>query len=196
MGRWHFISLWRSWLMDGRKVGLFLLVKDQVTNLKYIITSGMEKQPHQNWIKDIIKCCIYEDTCTVAALLSLDLHVSLDLEMCPWHLKFSSVFLYTFPAGFIFCCACIPHMKCTSFSLPAGFACRRLLLHWKTRRFKDFALLGCLTGPLTIEGRSLKISQLRPCTRQAALFSQWHTGRGIFLRIVIRYSNSRQCSCN
>lgn len=76
------------------------------------------------------------------------------------------------PAGFISCCASIPHIKWTSFSLPAGFACSRLLLCWKTCRFKDFALLACLNPfvwPFD-DRRSLEISYLCPCTSLASLF--------------------------
>lgn len=158
--------------MDGRKVGLFLLVEEQFTNLKYIITFGTEKQRHQNWIKDIIKRCIYDHTCTVAALLSLD------LETCPWHLKFSSVFLCTFPAGFISCCACVPHMKCTSFSLPAGFAWSRLLLHWKTRILLYWVVWIHFVWPFDDRGKipeNLSAQSLHQASR--SLFSVRHGKR-------------------
>lgn len=129
---------------------------------------------------------------TIAALLSSDLHSSLDFGDVPlafevWLSVFSKPVLQgLFPAAPVSLTS-----NALLFSLPAGFACSRLLLHWKTDRFQGFfALLGFL-NPFRgekIPGNLCALSLHRP---RRSLFSLREIGPRL-LRERNRLQSSHQ----
>lgn len=134
--RYQAFTLHRSLrlLVDGwhEERLLFLLVEDQVTNVKCSSSS-----------KHIIKRCIYEHAGAVNyssspivgfAFLSGFWRSALGIGV--WLNVFSKPVLQgLFPAAPVSLTS-----NALLFSLPAGFACSRLLLHWKTDRFQGFLL--------------------------------------------------------